>query len=229
MRVSFLTSALLIAALGQVGVASASVLIDDFDGTTLDTTKWIVTSGAPTVSDSVLSMTGSEWSTRDRIDSVAAYDNGIDILVAAAPTGRGYLGVQTADGNSNFLIRTDGINDTYPSWVAEVWNVTVSGQPDTEDSSAFTISAGDVLGLRYTTTGVALYQNGSLLWETTSGLGLSAADAHIVLASSGDGNTAPNAVEVGSVSHCPVPEPHAVVLLLTGLFGLLAYAWRKRK
>ena len=32
-------------------------------------------------------------------------------------------------------------------------------------------------------------------------------------------------VQVGA----PVPEPATVVLLVTGLLGLLAYAWRKRK
>jgi hypothetical protein len=42
-----------------------------------------------------------------------------------------------------------------------------------------------------------------------------------------------NALEafVGNVtlSHTAVPEPGAIVLFATGLFGLLAYAWRKRK
>lgn len=34
---------------------------------------------------------------------------------------------------------------------------------------------------------------------------------------------------ISSVSYVATPEPGTVVLLTTGLFGLLAYAWRKRK
>ncbi len=31
------------------------------------------------------------------------------------------------------------------------------------------------------------------------------------------------------VSGSPIPEPHTIIILLTGLLGFLAYAWRKRK
>lgn len=40
---------------------------------------------------------------------------------------------------------------------------------------------------------------------------------------------APGAFRVSDLNNCVVPEPGTFTLLATGLFGLLAYAWRKRK
>lgn len=50
--------------------------------------------------------------------------------------------------------------------------------------------------------------------------------SYIKLVGSGDGGTIAN---FSHVSMNAVPEPGTVVLLATSLFGLLCYAWRKRK
>jgi hypothetical protein len=42
-------------------------------------------------------------------------------------------------------------------------------------------------------------------------------------------NDAPSTVFLSEVPAAPAPEPSAIVLVATGLIGLLAYAWRKRK
>lgn len=48
-------------------------------------------------------------------------------------------------------------------------------------------------------------------------------------ARSGGGGNAGSTFGIDSVSITAVPEPSTLVLLGAGLFGLLAYAWRKRK
>ena len=47
--------------------------------------------------------------------------------------------------------------------------------------------------------------------------------------STGDYSTESGGVLVGEIQAFAAPEPSAVVLLTLGLFGLLCYAWRKRK
>jgi hypothetical protein len=222
MRARFLAGLLVVAGLGQAAVASASVLIDDFNGSTVNAGIWTVALGAPTVSGSALHLASTATST-DVITSVATYDTGIEFKVATAPTGHAYFGVRTTDGFSKVLIRNDG--DDSPVYHAVLWN----DGADNQVSSGFSVSAGDVFALNYGTSGASLYKNQSLIWSETD-LGLRNASAEVFLGLSSN-SVAPNgtvsSIGIDSVSH--VPEPGTILLLATGLIGLLAYAWRKHK
>jgi hypothetical protein len=44
-----------------------------------------------------------------------------------------------------------------------------------------------------------------------------------------NGATQVDYIRITSGAYAPVPEPSTIVLLVSAMFGLLAYAWRKRK
>lgn len=222
MRTSFLTSALLIVALGQAGMASASVLYDDFNGTTLDTAKWDLQAGSPTIGGSVLATAGVT-----NIWSKTEFTDGVEFKVATAPTGHEYLCLKTDDGKSSLMFRNDGV--TNPHYVAEHW----TDATGSFESPAFDISAGDILGLAFTTSSAAFYKNGSLVWtspaidEQGNSAGLTSASAKVQMYTASGASIGIDSVSQGVT--VGIPEPSAIVLLATGVFGLLAYAWRKRR
>ena len=66
-----------------------------------------------------------------------------------------------------------------------------------------------------------------LLAAPTSGWSNSGATTAAVMEYTGDANPGNFTTYIDGVK--PIPEPSAVVLLASGLIGLLAYAWRKRR
>jgi hypothetical protein len=221
MRSRYLTCALAVVVLGLVNVASADLAVyDPFDGTTLDTSKWALSFGTATVAGSTVTL--SDASAASRILSTAAWgvDSSIEFEMGAAPSGSGTMLVGTYEQSPAFANSAVHIrNDFYGTgqFAMEAWN---SSQQ--YDGVPFTLEAGDVLRLDILSTGVNLYRNGSLIDSETSVI---AWGVHEMAAYAAAGCS----LQINRVSAGAVPEPGTVVLSLTGLVGLLAYAWRKRR
>jgi hypothetical protein len=79
---------------------------------------------------------------------------------------------------------------------------------------------------------VNVYQNGDL-WAATTGKGPAPAsflNALLYIGARPDGSmNYAGLLDNVKIEGTPTPEPSAIMLLATGLLGLLAYAWRKRK
>lgn len=118
--------------------------------------------------------------------------------------------------------------------IAFGYNELVFGIINTEDSIKITplpmtlidaklVAYGDTTDCYYRNHGAGAWTNAGQL--TGLGLSLSSFDQIVV---NGHGGYA-GGIDSISLTAAPVPEPSSILMIVTGLFGLLAYAWRKRK
>jgi hypothetical protein len=88
-------------------------------------------------------------------------------------------------------------------WQKWTWDYTIG-------SGVYSLTIGDDVGGYKTKTGIPMYDN-------------TASDVYHVVVSQG------NSINLVYEDEVVVPEPSALAMLVAGLIGLLAYAWRKRK
>jgi hypothetical protein len=223
---------LAIVTLGLCGVASADFAVyDNFDSADVDTSLWTVDAGS-TVSQSGSILTignpsgNSDW---NGMTSTAQYD-------ASAANAYEFKYINsTGEANPYFgLLGTEGHNVYFRPPAPNQWRFGING-----------VAASGVL-----TAPVAQHPydfirtaNTWQLWDAGSP-GLGYTDRNLVYETApGDVVFNPGekvsfwmairpmagSLSLGYVAVDAVPEPSVLVLLGSGLLGLLAYAWRKRK
>jgi hypothetical protein len=202
---------------GVLLIASAAsadyVVYDDFGAATLDMSRWSLAEGgsAPTLDGSIATF-DSASGTKDILSSTAyGYGSYKFKLGATAPGSYSIIGLDNA--GSGLYVRND---NHYP---ATEWDFHVGSIKN----SIIAPAAGDELEIVWSASSAQLWKNGDLLVTQTTNLP-TVTSANLKLTAYFGG-----AMTVDTVSTNPVPEPSAIILIATGLIGLLAYAWRKRR
>jgi hypothetical protein len=202
-----------LAVFGTAGSAWADYVYDHFNGDALDATKWTWDgTGSVTVADSAASIYHTY------IGTTTDFGYGVyQVKFADAPTGTGNVGFAPADWSSQIEMRNDTTGNG--SWELYV------RQPDGGKSQVAlaTPAAGDVYTFDYSASAVKLFRNGSEVANVTTvfpveGMGFAMGGGY------GNNSFTMDYFAVGAI-----PEPSTSIILLTGLIGLLAYAWRKRR
>lgn len=230
MRVCSAFTLVVLASLAMVSSAPAdSTVYDDFSGTAIDSTKWteMASSSGSYLSDGVLYVDNTTGSVSDLMSKTTfgpptgngQYDLRIT-LAATAPTGGAIFGVcdstqQSTDLNSALFDCRDRTTwQNTNSWYCSVNNV---------KHSISTPGASTVYDFIWTASSIKLYDNGNLI------AGEDAAYTNPMCFRMLAVNGGLVAVDSVSSSYSVVPEPASIVIALTGVLGLVCYAWRKRK
>ena len=202
-------------------MASAdTAMYDDFNGTELDMSKWYADTdqgfNVPTVSGGAVQLT-NVTATAD-INSVATWTVGtvLEFKMATAPTGVGCFGYSIGTGGPSTCVRNDQGGNVWQFVVDDQ----VSGHAIFRSGDIGAPQAGDVYKFVWKANSMDLLRNGSLV---SSAAGTSMRGNWGVFAYSSA------QMSWDYVATSTVPEPATVTLLLTGVLGLLAYAWRKRR
>jgi hypothetical protein len=201
----------------QTSMVSATVLYDDFNGTAIDPDTWYVPGGGftePTVADSCVNEVHPQ--------AMAAYQQIVPgdtmyFKIGSGPMTGGLF------GGDYLSIRND---QTAGYWQLVVWNTTQGGAPYYWGPNIGPFVEGDVVKLDWGIDGtISAYKNDVQYGSTT------VKTEPIQNFGAGPGAGSSMSFDVISINQAPppVPEPSTIVLLATGLLGLLAYAWRKRK
>jgi hypothetical protein len=215
-----------LAIFGMAGAASAT-FIDHFDGTALDTGVWNSTqytaTYTTTVAGSMLTQVAAGHSSAGELmtkdTSAVVQGDTMYFKLGAAPILNAANAMvvfggwdPTTTGNPHIQIG---------NWAAG-WNVEISDGTTTHNTAISAPAAADLYSVAWTSGSVVVSRNGSpLVTDTTAvpGSGVSMfVDAFVA-----NGTTQYDFIGVN------LPEPSVLVLALTGVLGLLAYAWRKRK
>ena len=141
-----------------------------------------------------------------------------------SPTGDGW---NLAQQKNNFSVNA---GQTY---VVSLWGLNPNDTETLTGSSygAYKIESYDALNALTATTSVAFISSGSTPGEwvhTEAQYTMPAGSTSVNFSMFVVGPTT-QSVYFDDASFAAVPEPSAIVLLMTGLMGLLAYAWRKRR
>jgi hypothetical protein len=151
-----------------------------------------------------------------------------------------------ASGTVAYTTSTAATNNLYAVDLATGATTALATLIDSSDRCSIDVNpaTGDLYVASRTTNIIQKYaSNGTLVnqWNTWSGPGSAATYSAAAATSVGYRGIAfdplTNNIYATSIAGVPnvgvfnesVPEPGTIVLLLTGLIGLLAYAWRKRK
>lgn len=219
MRLRIFVSALAIVALAHASVATADLVkYDDFSGTAVDTSLWgIYDSAVTTVADSVITIDGStDWTT---MRSTQTYDPTVqqsyEFKFMGGNGGQSpYFGLATETHDRTLVIRRqDG-----------VWKFAVSDGVAYTQTVIPTPSAGAIYDFKRTADKWELYQQGDKVAESTGSVFDTGMAMHFMMQCRPHDTLSLDYVGVNSV-----PEPSMCVMVGMGLFGLLAYAWRRRK
>jgi hypothetical protein len=204
--------------------AIATVIFqDDFLGTAIDTNNWVA-DATVNVSSSVAhlnSTTGraaiystTTWSAADAL----YYNFKVGANFTEVAGGGNFFGLESGlydASNPQILLRSESGN--------LLFRVDDNAGNVYAPLTAVSLLAGDTVSFGWSSAGVNLYKNGTLIDSTT----VSPAGPMLVQAYSFGG--AIQNYDVFSITDtAPIPEPNSLVLVATGLIGLLAYAWRKR-
>jgi hypothetical protein len=214
-----------------VGVAVGDVLTiyDHFDGTTIDTTKWTADDGVNVGSSEVnlVTHTGADANLLSTAEwGYGTYDFKLGSTIHVGPTGywvgdfgiglggtgTGYALMQNdsdGKGGTDFLYRFCVNNGTTTSLSA------VLPAPE----------AGDLFQIVTTASSTELLRNGTTIATST----LVMTGARPMIAYSYWGVPATLSFDWVGRGDVAVPEPGTMVLLTSGVIGLLAYAWRKKR
>ncbi len=120
-----------------------------------------------------------------------------------------------------------GITQTFDTNVGQLYQLSfyatgISG--GSADGQSGTVSVGDLTTTTFTTDPGAYIQNDA--WKQFT-YQFHATDSQSTLTLLNLGGT--NGISVDNISIHSVPEPSTFVMFVSALFGLVAYAWRKRK
>lgn len=200
------------------GMASAAVLYDDFNGTSLDPTKWTALAGGfslPTVANSKVTATYPQAG--ESVQQIVPGDT-VYFKIGDAPAGYNVFGTGNSSNTGGIGIRNDQAGYGYYQFV--VWQgANIYHGPDIG-----ALSAGDVFKLAWNIDGSAsAYKNGVLCGFTNT---ISVPSGQDIEFGGGDFLSL-DAISVNTP--LSVPEPSTLVLVGTSMFGLLAYAWRRRR
>jgi hypothetical protein len=204
--------------------ASADVVVyDHFDAVTLDTTtKWTVPGGGsalPTLSGSVATFNSAGADDSQAWSKTSfGYDDYTFKLGPTMPTQNCIFGLTNhANGDwRGIYVRSDihGATD---------WEFSVTGSGGDSNVVVAAPAPNDVFTFRWSATHAQLWKNGSFVADTTTNLPTGIA-ASLYMCNYAGGSIGFDSVSIGTA-----PEPSVLILLAIGLFGLMAYAWRKRK
>lgn len=206
--------------LGSTGTLSATTIYDDFDGDSINTGLWTVSpsgNGTATVANSVLTLSSPDDNSGVELKSAIAWGyNTFRFTIGGAFDGRNGFGI---NGGGEFaIVRSDLGGSGNGNWKFHVY--TTSGQYTSDVIVA--PAAGDVFDIAWKADSVSLLKNGSPVDSETTVLPTATPKGFQLFCYAGGAIGA-----YGSVS--AIPEPSTIILLATGVFGLLACAWRKRK
>jgi hypothetical protein len=225
-RLSFCVLAISALALfGMAGAVSADML-DHFDGPGLDTNVWTAAQyTAPfTVgvagSKVTLSADGhtaaGEIMTKDT--SAVVEGDTMYFKLGAAPVMNGNNSMSVFGGWDTASTAHIQIGN----WGAG-WNVEVGNGTSATNTSIDAPAAGDLFAIKWTPGSVVVERNGTPIVTDT---GLTRPGSSSTMFVDAFQANATNQFDLIGVN---VPEPSVLVLLSTGVLGLLAYAWRKRR
>lgn len=203
---------------------ATTILEDDFSGSAINTANWVA-DATVTVNNSIahLDSTTGRAAIYSTTSTTAGYGLFYNFKVGANYTetvgGGNFFGLEAGlydASNPQILLRTesgrmrfrvdDGVGNTYFPF------------------TAISLVAGDTVTFGWSTAGVSLYKNGEQIETTT----VSPTIPLLVQAYSFGGATQHyDAISVTDTA--PIPEPGTLIIMATGMLGLLCYAWRKRK
>jgi len=228
MRARYLFCVLAIAAVavfGLVGAVSATTIYDDFTGTSLDTTKWtVMNAGGTIVFDGITNMTFAGPAAPEQIGSKTLWgiNTTFEFKIGATGTNNaryqefGIYDVAGLAGSPQIFVK-DMV--TSGAWTFYVGNATTNHTYTLAAAPA----AGDVYDIAWTSASVVLSRNSTVLVTDTANVPAATSSMFFTFFDMYGGSASYD--YVGTV----VPEPSTLMLMASGLFGLLAYAWRKRK
>lgn len=221
----------------EMGAAPDAV---DLDGNgTMD----FATGGGGTVSDGILSMSTSGPNggyTSDTVGLIWAgkvtYNTGYTIearvkIISSTTYGFGIQGIPGPTSvsqpcselwiNANKLVWSDG-----PSAI-----VMADGQDNTDDFHIFRLAQEPGIGAPGSAT-YSVWRDGVLVADSLSEAFMNPGLERIIFGSFASGNSSTSQtdyVRFTAGAYAPVPEPTSMVLVSSGILGLLAYAWRRWK
>jgi hypothetical protein len=229
MRSRSVLGVLAIAVMGLCSAASADMVIyDNFDSADVDTSLWTV-EGSAYQSGSIVTVGGysgnSGWSS---LTSTATYNasdpNTYEFkYINSSGTENPYFGLMSAAGNNVFFRQQSGAWNLYVNGTIVGANL---GAPTSQHPYDFVRTANTW----------QLWDGGAwpdyvptLMCETApDNVGFTAGEKLSYWIAI---RPTPGQISLGYVAGAitPIPEPAFSVLLVTGLVGLLAYAWKKRR
>lgn len=227
----FIVGLVILAASLTCGTSMASTLfVDDFEGTTLDTSKWIVSgSGTVTVSDGnvTLDVPTGDWAF-SQMDSTSSWTAASDFYCSFT------IGA-LSQGNYNIMQVFEGTAQTgyvafrndlgLGGWLFDVRQAE-AGSPAYRGTTPQTLAAGDVITLKLGPDGSAAYKN-DVLFDSTDivPLGTLMVDAQCWREPGGVASQTFDRIEVSTAAS--VPEPNTVILLLSLVTG--AFLLKRKK